>query len=166
MTWDLSSLPEHISMTLTDNITGNSVDLTQQSEVTFTTVEKGSFPAYGSGGVNIYPEVGASHFTLTVVYSALTTNDDMMPKEFALHPAYPNPFNPATTIRYDLPAESYVSLNIYDIRGNLVETLMAESMPAGNHTHVWTPDNLPTGLYIIQLKTKNRVFNQKITLVK
>ncbi len=44
MTWDLSSLPEHISMTLTDNITGNSVDLTQQSEVTFTTVAKGKFP--------------------------------------------------------------------------------------------------------------------------
>ena len=92
--------------------------------------------------------------------------DELLPIEYSLHPAYPNPFNPATTIRYDLPAESYVSLNIYDIRGNLVETLMAESMPAGNHTHVWTPDNLPTGLYIIQLKTKNRVFNQKITLVK
>ena len=92
--------------------------------------------------------------------------DELLPIEYSLHPAYPNPFNPATTIRYDLPTESYVSLNIYDIRGNLVETLMAESMPAGNHTHVWTPDNLPTGLYIIQLKTKNRVFNQKITLVK
>ena len=88
MSWDLSSLPETIiGLTLTDNTANATTDLLQSEELAFTIQAKGSFPAYGSGGVNIYPEVGESQFTLSVAYSALTTNDDMMPKEFALHPA-------------------------------------------------------------------------------
>ncbi len=170
MTWDLSSLPGHISMTLTDNITGNSVDLTQQSEVTFATVEKGSFPAYGSGGVSIYPQVGESRFTLTAAYSALSAADEAtnVPKEFALHPAYPNPFNPSTTITFDVPIESryVVSLQLYDIKGRLVETLINEVFPAGSHSIQWNPVNLSSGLYIVQLKAGETVFNQKITFIK
>ena len=170
MTWDLSSLPGHISMTLTDNISGNSVNLTQQSEVAFTTVEKGSFPAYGSNGVNIYPEVGESQFTLTAAYSALSAADEAtnVPKEFALHPAYPNPFNPSTTITFDVPTESRhaVSLQLYDIKGQLVETLVNEVFPAGSHSMQWNPVNLSSGLYIVQLKAGETVFNQKITYIK
>ena len=170
MTWDLSSLPEHISMTLTDNITGNSVDLTQQSEVTFATVEKGSFPAYGSGGVSIYPQVGESRFTLTAAYSSLSAADDgtNVPKEFALHPAYPNPFNPSTTITFDVPPESryVVSLQLYDIKGQLVETLINEVLPAGSHSIQWNPQNLASGLYIVQLKAGQKTFNQKTTFIK
>jgi len=170
MTWDLSSLPEHISMTLTDNITGNSVDLTQQSEVTFATVEKGSFPAYGSGGVSIYPQVGESRFTLTAAYGSLSAADDgtNVPKEFALHPAYPNPFNPSTTITFDVPLESryVVSLQLYDIKGQLVETLINEVLPAGNHSIQWNPQNLASGLYIVQLKAGQKTFNQKTTFIK
>ncbi|MDP6143936.1 MAG: T9SS type A sorting domain-containing protein, partial [Candidatus Marinimicrobia bacterium] len=169
MSWDLSSLPETVtSLTLTDNTSGSSFNLDEQSEVTFTTVEKGSFPAYGSGGVNIYPEVGASQFTLSVAYSALTTNDDMMPKEFALHPAYPNPFNPSTTISFDIPAQTHsnASLRIYDITGRLVATLVDEQLAPGTHTLQWQPVNLSSGLYIVQLKAGEKIFNQKITFIK
>ncbi|MDP7216705.1 MAG: T9SS type A sorting domain-containing protein, partial [Candidatus Marinimicrobia bacterium] len=169
LTWDLSSLPETVtSLTLTDNTSGSSFDLDEQSEFTFTTVEKGSFPAYGSGGVNIYPQVGESQFTLTVAYSALTTNDDMMPKEFALHQAYPNPFNPSTTISFDIPAQTHsnASLRIYDITGRLVTTLVDEQLAPGTHTLQWQPVNLSSGLYIVQLKAGDQTFNQKITFIK
>jgi hypothetical protein len=169
LTWDLSSLPETVtSLTLTDNTSGSSFDLDEQSEFTFTTVEKGSFPAYGSGGVNIYPQVGESQFTLTVAYSALTTNDDMMPKEFALHQAYPNPFNPSTTISFDIPAQTHsnASLRIYDITGRLVATLVDEQLAPGTHTLQWQPVNLSSGLYIVQLKAGEKIFNQKITFIK
>jgi len=170
MTWDLSSFPGHISMTLTDNITGNSVDLTQQSEVAFTTVEKGSFPSYGSGGVSVYPQVGESRFTLTAAYSALSAADEAtnVPKEFALHPAYPNPFNPSTTIAFDVPGQSRhaVSLQIFNINGQLVETLVNEVFPAGSHRMQWNPVNLSSGLYIVQLKAGEKTFNQKITFIK
>ncbi|MBQ34520.1 MAG: hypothetical protein CMG32_06795, partial [Candidatus Marinimicrobia bacterium] len=170
MTWDISSLPGHVSLTLTDNVTGSAVNLTEESEITFSTEAKGSFPAYGSGGVNIYPQVGESRFTLTVAYSALTSNDEPanLPGTFALHPAYPNPFNPSTTISFDIPPESryVVSLQLYDIKGQLVETLINEVLPAGNHSIQWNPQNLASGLYIVQLKTGQKIFKQKITFIK
>jgi hypothetical protein len=167
MSWDLSSLPETvISLTLTDNTSGSSFDLDEQTEVTFTTVEKGSFPAYGSGGVNIYPEVGEKQFTLTVAYGSAGVVDEPVPTKFALYPAYPNPFNPSTTIRFDLPAEGFITLSVYDITGKLVETLINKTMPAGYHSHTWNPVSLSSGLYIVQLKTGEKAFNQKITFIK
>jgi len=169
MSWDLSSLPETIiGLTLTDNTTNATTDLLQSEELTFTTIAKGSFPAYGSNGVNIYPQVGESQFTLSVAYSALTTNDDMMPKEFALHPAYPNPFNPTATITFDVPAQTHsnASLQIYDITGRLVATLVDEQLAPGTHTLQWQPVNLSSGLYIVQLKAGDQTFNQKITFIK
>ncbi len=138
--------------------------------MTFATVEKGSFPAYGSGGVSIYPQVGESRFTLTAAYSPLSAADEAtnVPKTFALHPAYPNPFNPSTTITFDVPVESRhaVSLQFYDIKGQLVETLINEVLPAGNHSIQWSPQNLASGLYIVQLKAGQKTFNQKITFIK
>ena len=134
--------------------------------MTFTTTAKGSFSAYGSGGVNIYPEVGASHFTLTVVYSALTTNDDMMPKEFALHPAYPNPFNPSVTLRFNIEAHGYTSLYIYDITGRLVEILVDRKLESGEYEILWDAGNLPSGIYFVQLKSGEKTITQKLTLLK
>jgi hypothetical protein len=171
MNWDLSSLPETIiGLTLTNNTTGETTDLLQTDEVTFTTQSKGSFPAYGSNGVNIYPEVGESQFILTVAYSALSAADEAtnVPKEFALHPAYPNPFNPSTTITFDVPIDSRhaVSLQLYDIKGQLIETLVNKVFPAGSHSIQWNPVNLSSGLYIVQLKAGETVFNQKITYIK
>ncbi len=166
MSWDLSSLPDHVAMTLTDNASGNVIDLSQQSEVTFTTVEKGSFPAYGSEGVNIYPQIGESTFTLTVTYGSAGVEDQPVPTEFALYPAYPNPFNPSTTIWYDLLEESHVSISIYDIKGRLIKTLVNEALPAGRHSIQWNPINISSGSYIVQMKTGDKTFNQKITYIK
>jgi len=170
MNWDLSGLPETIvGLTLINNSNGETTDLLQTEELSFTTQSKGSFPAYGSGGVNIYPEAGESQFTLAVAYSALSSGgESTLPKGFALHQAYPNPFNPSTTITFDVPIESRhaVSLQLYDIKGQLVETLVNEVFPAGSHSIQWNPVNLASGLYIIQLKAGNKTFNQKITFIK
>ena len=170
MAWDISSLPGHASLTLTDNTTGTAVNLIEESEITFSTEAKGSFPAYGSNGVNIYPEVGESRFTLTVAYSALTSNDEPanVPGSFTLHPAYPNPFNPSTTISFDISdaTDRNTSLHIYDITGKLVETFVNGTVPVGTHTITWNPKNLSSGLYIVQLKVGNKTSNQKLTFLK
>jgi len=170
MSWDISSVPESIiGLTLTDNTTNATTDLLQSEEMTFTTTAKGSFPAYGSGGVNIYPEVGESQFTLTIHYSVLSSEDgSTIPTEYALHQAYPNPFNPSTTITFDVPAETghALSLQIFNVKGQLVETLINEHMEPGTHKAEWNPRNLSSGLYIVQMKAGDKTFIQKITFIK
>ncbi len=93
-------------------------------------------------------------------------SEETHPSRFALRPIYPNPFNPSTTIRFDLPAEGFITLSVYDITGKLVETLINKTMPAGYHSHTWNPVSLSSGLYIVQLKTGEKAFNQKITFIK
>jgi hypothetical protein len=167
MSWDLSSLPETVtSLTLTDNTSGSSFDLDEQSDVTFTTVEKGSFPSYGSGGVNIYPEVGESQFTLTVAYGSAGVVDEPVPTEFALYPAYPNPFNPSTMISFDVPELQNVSVQIFNITGQLIETLINGNIENGKHEVLWDAGNLPSGIYFVQLKSGDKTLTQKLTLLK
>ncbi|NOZ08329.1 MAG: T9SS type A sorting domain-containing protein, partial [FCB group bacterium] len=55
----------------------------------------------------------------------------VIPEHFALHPAYPNPFNPVTTIRCDLPKDSHVTLTVYDIMGRVIEGLIDDYFNAG-----------------------------------
>ena len=167
MSWDLSSLPETVtSLTLTDNTSGSSFDLDEQSEVTFTTVEKGSFPAYGSGGVNIYPEVGESQFTLTVAYGSAGVVDEPVPTEFALYPAYPNPFNPSTMISFDVPELQNVSVQIFNITGQLIETLINGNIESGKHKVLWNAGNLPSGIYFVQLTSSDGILSKKIVIIK
>jgi len=170
MNWDLSSLPETIiGLTLTNNINGETTNLLQTDELTFSTQAKGSFPAYGSNGVNIYPEVGESQFTLTVAYSALSSGEESpFPTEFALHQSYPNPFNPSTMISFVVPidAKHITQLQVFNINGQLVETLVNEELEPGRHKIKWNPVNISSGVYIVQLKAGEKVFNQKVTYIK
>ncbi len=78
------------------------------------------------------------------------------PKESRLFPAFPNPFNPSTTIRYGLPEDSNVSLVIYDLRGNVVQTLESEHQSAGWYDVTWNGENadghtISTGIYFARL---------------
>jgi hypothetical protein len=79
--------------------------------------------------------------------SATATNE--LPKEFAVHPNYPNPFNPSTTIKFDLPEPSHVSLVIYDVLGRKVVELENGVKDAGYHNVQWSTDNgqLSSGVY-------------------
>ncbi len=82
---------------------------------------------------------------------------EAVPKEYALHGNYPNPFNPTTSIRYDLPEASYVSLVIFDILGREIRTLLDNREEAGFKSVVWDgKDNfgngISTGIYIYVLK--------------
>jgi hypothetical protein len=167
LTWDLEELPDHISMTLTDNITGSETYLDYESEYVFTTEPKGSFSANYDGPIGTYPVVGEPRFTLSVTYGALGQNDDAtLPSDFALHPIYPNPFNPSATISFDIPDVSSVALNVYDVKGALVETLLHDHMKPGNHHYNWEPQGLSSGVYFMKLTTAKQTFTQKVTYIK
>lgn len=88
------------------------------------------------------------------------------PKSFTLHPAFPNPFNPSTTISYQLSADSYVELSIYDVNGRMVETLFSGVKAAGDHLIQWQAGHLPSGVYFIQLRSGNFKQIQKALLIK
>jgi hypothetical protein len=77
------------------------------------------------------------------------------PEKFELFQNFPNPFNPATTISYQLPAASDVSIKIYDITGREVTTLFNGMSEAGYHQFEWNATNAASGTYIYQLVTTN-----------
>ena len=94
-----------------------------------------------------------------------------MPREFALHHNYPNPFNPVTTINYDLPRDTHVKLVIYDILGQEVIKLVNGQVPAGYQSVVWNTRNkfgelVSAGIYLYQIQTSGFIKTRKMVLLK
>jgi hypothetical protein len=77
------------------------------------------------------------------------------PERFELFQNYPNPFNPATTISYQLRADSKVSLKIYNLLGQEVSTLMDADQVAGFHQETWNASSIASGTYIYRLVAKD-----------
>ncbi len=94
------------------------------------------------------------------------------PTTFALAQNFPNPFNPTTTIQYQLPTDSRVRVNIYDVLGQEVETLVNEEKPAGYFDVRWNAVNLASGVYFYRVDARptngGRGFQQikKLMVVK
>ena len=88
------------------------------------------------------------------------------PKEFKLEQNFPNPFNPTTTIQYQLPAEARVTLKVYDILGSEVATLVNEVQEAGYKEVQFNGSNYASGMYIYRLTSGNFSSIKKMMLVK
>ncbi|NQU04933.1 MAG: T9SS type A sorting domain-containing protein [Calditrichaeota bacterium] len=87
-------------------------------------------------------------------------------QEFRLLPAFPNPFNSTTTIKYSLPFPSHVSLQVYNTLGQQVKSLFEGCRQPGFHYTVLNAVDLPSGLYFVRLETSEQVFTQKIMLIR
>ena len=167
MMWDISNLPEGITLELKDNTTGLNVSLTENLSALISLPNKGEFSTSG-GFMGTYPTVGESQFTLSVygLVTASFEDDVLLPERLTLHDAYPNPFNPSTVISFDLKDANMVSLDIYDVSGRMVASLIRGQMIPGNHKVSWNPGDLSSGLYLINLVVGTETFNQKITYIK
>jgi len=88
------------------------------------------------------------------------------PFEFSLEQNYPNPFNPSTSIQYQVSSISFVSLVVYDILGNEIETLVNEEKPAGTYELTWYAEGLSSGVYFYQLKAGEFIQTKKMLLLK
>jgi hypothetical protein len=86
--------------------------------------------------------------------------------EYRLYPNYPNPFNPTTTIAFDLAEAGQVSLKVYDIMGREVAVLANGYLPAGRHRLVFDAQGLPSGLYMFKLTAGNFSDMKKMVLLK
>jgi len=89
-----------------------------------------------------------------------------MPHGYILNPLYPNPFNPTTTISYSISSAENVLVEAYDIRGRLVESLVADFQYAGNYTVIWDASRYPSGIYFIRMVSNNITNTRKILLIK
>jgi hypothetical protein len=103
--------------------------------------------------------------------AAILSSDDRLPVEFNLRPCYPNPFNSSTTIQFSLPRKGRVSLQIFDVNGRDVTTLIDEEKEAGSHSINWAGTdaaglNLASGVYIYRLKFYEYTQSQKAIFIK
>lgn len=92
--------------------------------------------------------------------------DTGIPKIFALNHNYPNPFNPSTTISYDVPQASNIEIRVFDITGRLVKTLVNEFKNPGKYSITFEAANLASGVYLYQLKTNSFSAVKRMLLIK
>jgi hypothetical protein len=89
-----------------------------------------------------------------------------LPLSFRVEGPHPNPFNPLASLRYQLPANSFVSLRVYDTSGRLISTLVADWRAAGMHRATFDGSNLPSGIYLYRLSAGEFTASGKMLLLK
>ncbi len=102
-------------------------------------------------------------------YGVITNVEDnisAIPSDYELKQNYPNPFNPSTTIRFSVPQSEFISLKIYDVLGNEVETLVNQDLSAGSYEVQFNANSLSSGIYFYQLITGNYSETKKMNLIK
>ena len=104
-------------------------------------------------------------------YEYLKLEENGIPSSFALHDNYPNPFNPKTQIRFNLPQRNNVNINIYNMLGQKVKVFSMINTPAGTHSITWNAANqngqpLSAGVYLYQMISKDFVQTRKMVLLK
>tara|TARA_Y100001936_G_C16003033_1_gene629012 strand:+ start:49 stop:1242 length:1194 start_codon:yes stop_codon:yes gene_type:complete len=106
-----------------------------------------------------------------VMLPAMSVESNTIPNNFALHAAYPNPFNPSTTIQFDIPEDSFVTINIYDTMGRKVKTLLNENISAGRRSIIWNGTNnlnqtVSAGIYFYAISANKFNSTKKFILLK
>ena len=97
---------------------------------------------------------------------SMTLEYKPIPNEYALHQAYPNPFNPTTTLSFALAIESEVSITVYNLQGREVISLVNGNMEAGYHSVVWNADNNASGMYFVKMIAGEYMKTKQLMLVK
>ena len=95
-----------------------------------------------------------------------TSGGPSVPEKFLIHPAYPNPFNPITTISFEIPMESQVTIGIFDISGRSIAVLSNEIFQPGYHSVNWEAAGYASGIYFVKLVTPEYTETQKVMLLK
>jgi len=100
------------------------------------------------------------------LYTDIYDNPKTIAQKYMTAENYPNPFNANTTIKFNLPSSTEVTIDIYNILGSKVVSLMKNILPAGNHQIVWHAEDFPSGLYFYKIKTGDFCKTQKMVLLK
>lgn len=125
-------------------------------------------------GIDLEIADGVGWFLCETVYrkvdidkvSDLHDGNNFLPETFKLYQNYPNPFNPTTKIKFEIPERSFVTIKVYDVLGNEVETLVNEEKLIGEYEVEFDATGLPSGFYFYQIKAANFVETKKMILLK
>ena len=138
-----------------------SIDAKEETETSFSFDIKREVPVNRKDTVE---------FLITGSKGVFTTKQFILnyipPKDYKLEQNFPNPFNPTTTIQYQLPMDSKVTLKVYDILGSEVTTLVNEVQPAGYKEVKLDASSLSSGVYIYRLVTGDFISTKKMMVVK
>ena len=132
---------------------------------------EGSIEFHNSGFATLHSVWPSISYTSDATL-AVNDKSDILPKEFALHDNFPNPFNPSTTIRFDLPKATDVSILVFNVLGQKIKTIEKSQMNPGYHSIVWNATNdhgvqVSAGMYFYQLlRTNEFVKTKKMILLK
>jgi hypothetical protein len=119
-----------------------------------------------NGSNEVGPWSVPQSFQTSLTMVGLDDDEFALPINYSLHQNFPNPFNPSTTISFDLPIAGDVELHVVDILGRRVATLVDGVLAAGTHQIQYNASKLSSGVYIYQLVTNRTVLSRKMTLVK
>ncbi len=175
LTWTkLRNIPRDWSLSLNDRRQKKQINLKRNENYTFTVKHKRQKNRARQAdtlqyGVNSRTQLATvqsgsddARFSLTIDPGDHTG----LPDKFALHDNYPNPFNPETTIPYEVPIESRVRIEVYNILGQRVARLLNERKQAGRHTLNYDFSGLSSGVYIYRMQAGDKQFTKKMLLLK
>ena len=111
------------------------------------------------GGLAVYREGG-------VILDVYEKEEKIIPREFSLYQNYPNPFNPETAIEFDIPEVTDVKLEVYDVLGRKVKTILDDRLEVGRYRVRFDGGDLPSGVYFYSLITNKFSSVKKMVLVK
>lgn len=155
---DIYNFPVSIEFQLSDG--WDSASVHQNSKLLSSFVEDG----------NLYFDVVPDSGTIFISKKAISTVENEkqqdIPKEAVLYRNYPNPFNPSTIIRFQLAANTNVTLKVFDTLGREVAALVDGFRNAGEHKIEFSASDIPSGIYIYKLDTDNSSLTQRMTLIK
>ena len=123
-----------------------------------------------NNGPGAYSDMSSDFIIIEVTTGVITGGKNV--NKFILYPAYPNPFNPSTKIKYAIPEQSRVKVNVYNTIGKRVAELVNNDQQAGNYNLTWKAANLPSGFYFLVIEAvslqshKKFLETSKIILLK
>jgi hypothetical protein len=103
---------------------------------------------------------------LIIFFAFFNILNSQSKKEVSLDQNYPNPFNSNTTISFNIRSSCNVNLEIFNLIGQRISTLISGELPAGNYIKQWNPGNQPSGIYFYKLKAGSLIEVKRLVLIK
>ena len=156
-----------VQMTLTHDV-GFSINLTNDAMVAeyATKGNTTTLVVVAPEDGQLFISNGEFEITEMIVANSSSAINVVMANEFSLMAAYPNPFNPSTTLSLNMPEDGFVSVKVFDLMGRVVATLAEGNMDANTYEFTWNASDMPSGMYMVRAEAMGQVSSQKLMLLK